>query len=71
LGHPADKVLSVLKDRIDLKGVDIADPYEVCHRAKQTRDHFPLSEHKTSSLGELVHLDVWGPYRVTSRDGFK
>nr|GEW31011.1 reverse transcriptase domain-containing protein [Tanacetum cinerariifolium] len=39
-------------------------------RAKQTMDPFLLSKHKTSSLGELVHLDVWGPYKVTSKDGF-
>ncbi|GJW75060.1 putative RNA-directed DNA polymerase [Tanacetum coccineum] len=65
LGHLADQVLGVLKNRIDLKGIHTAEPYEVCHGAKQTREPFPLSEHKTSSLGELVHLDVWGPYRVT------
>lgn len=39
-------------------------PCEVCHKAKQTREPFPLSEHKTSKLGELIHLDVWGPYKV-------
>ncbi|GJV00859.1 putative transcription factor interactor and regulator CCHC(Zn) family protein [Tanacetum coccineum] len=71
LGHPTDQFLSVLKDRIDLKGAHIADPCEVCHKAKQTRDPFPLNEHTTSSLEELVHLNVWGQYRVTSRDGFK
>ncbi|GJV43753.1 putative RNA-directed DNA polymerase [Tanacetum coccineum] len=31
LGHLADQVLSDLKDRIDLKGVDIADPCESPH----------------------------------------
>ncbi|XP_071704792.1 uncharacterized protein [Rutidosis leptorrhynchoides] len=39
--------------------------------AKQTRDSFPLSDHKTTSLGELVHLDLWGHFKVQSRDGFK
>nr|GEY98913.1 ribonuclease H-like domain-containing protein [Tanacetum cinerariifolium] len=28
--------------------------------AKQTREHFPLSGHKSTVLGELVHLDLWG-----------
>ncbi|GJU08628.1 VIER F-box protein 2 [Tanacetum coccineum] len=32
-------------------------------QAKQTREPFPLSEHKSTGLGELVHLDLWGPYR--------
>ncbi|GJV26785.1 ribonuclease H-like domain-containing protein [Tanacetum coccineum] len=45
--------------------------YPAEHRAKQTREPFPLSDHVSSSLGELVHLDLWGPYRVTSSEGFK
>ncbi|KAI3500537.1 hypothetical protein L1887_36359 [Cichorium endivia] len=70
LGHPSDKVLTVLKDRLSL-GSDNLPPCEVCHKAKQTREPFPLSNHKTCSLGDLVHLDVWGPYRVSTRDGFR
>ncbi|GJW21020.1 ribonuclease H-like domain-containing protein, partial [Tanacetum coccineum] len=47
------------------------DCYVVCHMAKNTRELFPLSDHKSKSLGELVHLDLWGPYRVPIREGFK
>ena len=43
----------------------------ICHKAKQTREPFPLSDHKSVSIGDLIHCDIWGPYRVTSRDGFK
>ncbi|GJY21324.1 ribonuclease H-like domain-containing protein [Tanacetum coccineum] len=39
--------------------------------AKQTREHFPLSDHKSKTLGELVHLDLWGPYKVHSREGYR
>ncbi|KAJ0909446.1 putative RNA-directed DNA polymerase [Helianthus annuus] len=70
LGHPADQVLSILKDEIGVTDV-FKHPCEICHRAKQTRVPFPLSEHKTKNVGDIVHLDVWGPYKVTSRDGFK
>ncbi|GJU36840.1 ribonuclease H-like domain-containing protein [Tanacetum coccineum] len=38
---------------------------------KQTREPFPLSDHVSTELGELVHLDLWGPYKVTSREGFR
>ncbi|KAK1441129.1 hypothetical protein QVD17_06967 [Tagetes erecta] len=31
---------------------------EVCHRAKQHRVPFPLSNHKSKGIGDLVHLDV-------------
>lgn len=71
LGHPADQVLHLLKSRLNLDGKTSLSPCEVCHRAKQTRESFPLSDHKTTGLGDLVHLDVWGPYRVTSRDGYR
>ncbi|GKC49112.1 ribonuclease H-like domain-containing protein [Tanacetum coccineum] len=40
-------------------------------QAKQTREPFPLSEHKSTVLGELVHLDLWGPYRVVSKEGHR
>ncbi|GJS12195.1 putative reverse transcriptase domain-containing protein [Tanacetum coccineum] len=66
-----DEVLTVLKDKIDLENDENGGPYEICHRSKQTREPFPLSDHKTTSLGDLIHLDVWGPYRVTSREGFR
>ncbi|KAI3788114.1 hypothetical protein L2E82_00783 [Cichorium intybus] len=70
LGHPSDQVLGVLKHKLNL-GNDRLSLCEVCHKAKQTREPFPLSSHKSSALGDLVHLDVWGPYRVSTRDGFK
>ncbi|KAF5754617.1 putative RNA-directed DNA polymerase [Helianthus annuus] len=70
LGHPSDQVLAVLKDKFGVKSVDHG-LCDVCHRAKQVRVPFPLSEHKTKAIGELVHLDIWGPYKVTSYEGYK
>ncbi|KAJ0599026.1 putative RNA-directed DNA polymerase [Helianthus annuus] len=70
LGHPSDQVLAVLKERLKIQSSE-HDPCDVCHRAKQVRVPFPLSEHKTKSVGDLIHLDVWGPYKVTSYDGYK
>ncbi|GJY55455.1 ribonuclease H-like domain-containing protein, partial [Tanacetum coccineum] len=32
---------------------------------------FPLSDHKSSKLGDRIHLDLWGPYKVTSSEGFR
>ncbi|GJU79091.1 ribonuclease H-like domain-containing protein [Tanacetum coccineum] len=46
-------------------------PCDICHKAKQTRGYFPLSENKTTFFGQLIHLDVWGPYKVVSREGFR
>ncbi|GKA71085.1 ribonuclease H-like domain-containing protein [Tanacetum coccineum] len=63
VGHPADQVLKVLKDKINIDDL-ITGPCDVYHKAKKTREPFPLSSHKTNDLGQLVHLDVWGPYNV-------
>ncbi|GJU86702.1 putative RNA-directed DNA polymerase [Tanacetum coccineum] len=63
LGHPSDQVLGVLKQDIDIDNIKESDPCEVCHKAKQTRESFPLSEHQTTDIDQIVHLDVWGPYR--------
>ncbi|GJW30331.1 putative RNA-directed DNA polymerase [Tanacetum coccineum] len=71
VGHPADQVLSVLSDKISFKTGDHVSACDICHKAKQTMEPFPLSDHKSVKLGELIHLDVWGPYKVISRDGYK
>lgn len=42
---------------------------DVCFRAKQTRDVFPLSTHTATSSFGLIHCDLWGPYRTPSSCG--
>ncbi|GJR53325.1 ribonuclease H-like domain-containing protein [Tanacetum coccineum] len=71
LGHPADQVLNVLKKDIVFEKANDEIVCEVCQKAKQTREPFPLSDHITKQLGDLVHLDLWGPYKMASREGFK
>ncbi|GJT37724.1 putative RNA-directed DNA polymerase [Tanacetum coccineum] len=70
LGHPSDQVLKVLEHELVFDNCDLGH-YEICQRSKQTREPFPLSEHKSSVLVELVHLDLWGPYRIASKEGFR
>nr|GEW63010.1 ribonuclease H-like domain-containing protein [Tanacetum cinerariifolium] len=71
LGHPADQVLSMLQKDLNISDNTSVPMCEICQRAKQTREPFPLSDHKSKSLGELIHLDLWGPYRVHSRECYK
>ncbi|GJQ92446.1 hypothetical protein Tco_0003585 [Tanacetum coccineum] len=40
-------------------------------QAKQTREPFPLSDHKSTAVGHLGHLDVWGPYKIRSKKGYR
>ncbi|GKC29124.1 ribonuclease H-like domain-containing protein [Tanacetum coccineum] len=60
LGHPAKPVMNVLKKSLifDKSNKDLC--CEVCQRAKQTREPFLLSDHVSTSLGELMHLDLRG-----------
>nr|GEZ22664.1 ribonuclease H-like domain-containing protein [Tanacetum cinerariifolium] len=66
-----DLVLHVLKDSLNFDKSDNTGCCKICQRAKQTREHFPLSYHKSKNLGDLVHLDLWGPYKVASSEGFR
>ncbi|GKA93397.1 ribonuclease H-like domain-containing protein [Tanacetum coccineum] len=71
LSHPSDQVLSILSKSIKLKYGNHISPCDIYHKAKQTREPFHFSNHKSMSIGDPVHLDLWGPYRVVSRDGYK
>nr|GEZ59418.1 ribonuclease H-like domain-containing protein [Tanacetum cinerariifolium] len=71
LGHPANQVLKLLKGSLNLSNIDHEGPCEVCHKAKQTKGSFHLSENKSTVFGQLMHLDVWGSYKVINREGFK
>ncbi|GKA00700.1 ribonuclease H-like domain-containing protein [Tanacetum coccineum] len=61
LGHPAGQVLFVLKKDLNISDNTTVPMCEVCQMAKQTREPFPLSDHKSKSLGELIHLDFLFP----------
>ncbi|GJS26885.1 ribonuclease H-like domain-containing protein [Tanacetum coccineum] len=71
LGYPLEHVLNVLKDSLLIDKKDNIGCCEIYQRAKQTREPFSLSDHTSKCLGDLVHLDLWGPYKVTSYEGFR
>ncbi|GKC24684.1 ribonuclease H-like domain-containing protein, partial [Tanacetum coccineum] len=71
LGHLAEPVLNVLKDSLQIDKKDNIVCCEIFQRAKQTKEPFPLSDHTSKCLGDLVYLDLWGPYKVTSSEGFR
>lgn len=45
--------------------------YTICPLARQTRLPFPTIHNKTVTLFELVHKDVWCPYRQCTYNGYK
>ncbi|XP_071714361.1 uncharacterized protein [Rutidosis leptorrhynchoides] len=66
LGHPSDHVLNILKGDLKISKIGSHDHCEVCHKAKQTKDPFLLSDHVSYKLGQLVHMHVWGPYKIVA-----
>ncbi|XP_071688346.1 uncharacterized protein [Rutidosis leptorrhynchoides] len=71
LGHPIKRVLNLLKHDLEWSGDSNDHICDTCHKAKKTREPFPLSDHKSTALGDLIHLELWGPYKITSRDVYK
>ena len=41
----------------------------ICPIAKQSRLPFPTSLSHSISVFDIIHGDVWGPYRVPNHDG--
>ncbi|XP_062076002.1 uncharacterized protein LOC133780145 [Humulus lupulus] len=68
MGHPSEKIVKLLPFLNNSKGF-LTKGCEVCHRAKHSRDSFPLSANKSTRIFELVHCDLWGPYDETSSCG--
>ncbi|CAL1405238.1 unnamed protein product [Linum trigynum] len=66
LGHPSPEKASFLFSSIQNKcKVDACDS---CIRAKQTRLPFPRSSIRTNRCFELVHVDIWGGFKVPTQN---
>ncbi|GJT43032.1 retrovirus-related pol polyprotein from transposon TNT 1-94 [Tanacetum coccineum] len=70
LGHPSAKIAELLPDVGSRSTSNLVNKVcDVCLRAKQSRDHFPISENKATDIFELIHCDLWGGYRTLSSCG--
>ncbi|KAL0435616.1 UNVERIFIED_CONTAM: Retrovirus-related Pol polyprotein from transposon RE1 [Sesamum radiatum] len=62
LGHASLQAIKHIPDVISSDAVSEM-PCDACHKAKQTRIPFPMSSSHSLSSFDLVHLDLWGPYK--------
>ena len=70
MGHPSDRVVMMIPTfRNSSSSHNLHKVCEVCPQAKQHRHSFPLSNSRASSKFELIHYDLWGPYRTLSTCG--
>ncbi|XP_019267483.1 PREDICTED: uncharacterized protein LOC109244795 [Nicotiana attenuata] len=44
---------------------------DVCPQARQTRLPFPISQIRSSSIFDLIHIDTWGPFKTSTYNGYK
>ncbi|GJU85880.1 ribonuclease H-like domain-containing protein [Tanacetum coccineum] len=71
LDHPSNQAVDMLQQDLNFTKDSHVSPCDIYHKAMQTREPFPFSDHQTTDIGELIHLDMWGPYKVVSKDGFR
>nr|GEX60556.1 ribonuclease H-like domain-containing protein [Tanacetum cinerariifolium] len=60
-----DQVLNVLRPNLLFENDKSDVMCETCQMAKQTREPFPFSDHVSTELVKLVHLNLWGPYKTS------
>ncbi|CAH9127589.1 unnamed protein product, partial [Cuscuta epithymum] len=70
LGHPSLSVLRLVNclNKSSFKQVQNKE-CDACLRAKQTRDVFKINDGRAGEPFELIHCDVWGPYRFSASCG--
>jgi len=70
MGHPSHKIVRMLPIISNTcKSEEFNKVCEVCEKSKQTRNSFPSSDHHVTAIFELIHCDLWGPYRTPSSCG--
>ena len=62
MGHPAATVINKMSVMTPVEST-LFSTCDVCLQSKQHRLPFPVSESHTYQLFDLVHCDLWGPYK--------
>ena len=65
LGHPFNKVIELLPV-VDTNSNKCTESCEVCFRTKQSQGEFMTSGNKAYHIFEMIHCDLWGPYKTHS-----
>lgn len=68
LGHPSIGAMYNIPSIRNKVNDNIQEHCSVCPMAKQSRLKFPSSESKSNSIFQLVHVDLWGPYKRPTFD---
>ena len=68
LGHPSAVKIQLLHNELQIPSSlsTLSSHYQIFHLAKQRRIPFISNNHMSTNPLELVHIDVWGPYHVST-----
>jgi hypothetical protein len=66
LGHLTQSRLSLLHDVLPSIACKFTTVCTVCPLARHRRLSFPTSSSISSSIFDLIHVDIWGPFSVQS-----
>jgi len=72
LGHPSSNVLSLLPSSLGIvcnSRKNKGNFCEICFCATKTRNQFPINQVNAKEVFDLIHCDIWGPYRTSSTCG--
>ncbi|KAL0309706.1 UNVERIFIED_CONTAM: Retrovirus-related Pol polyprotein from transposon TNT 1-94 [Sesamum radiatum] len=68
LGHASVEAIKHIQE-VDCTEFSSNIPCDTCHKAKQSRIPFPVSSSHATAIFDLVHMDLWGPYKANSISG--
>ena len=61
-----------MSSTLHLKPISCKDFYcSICHLAKQKHLSFVSNNNLTFAAFDLIHIDIWGPFKIVTFDGFK
>lgn len=65
LGHPSIttmKHFGMVDSRMLAEAAQVIESFEICVKAKQTRDPFPVLNRRSTELFDMVDADLWWPF---------
>nr|KYP41111.1 Retrovirus-related Pol polyprotein from transposon TNT 1-94 [Cajanus cajan] len=71
LGHIPISVYKLIANKIKLSSIDSTYHCSTCNIAKQNRLPFPNPNKFSPSCFDLIHADIWGPFKQPTYDGFR
>ncbi|KAL2921093.1 Retrovirus-related Pol polyprotein from transposon RE1 [Bienertia sinuspersici] len=71
LGHAPMRRIQKIEGLNGCKNSDEKDVCIICQLVRFIKLPYTISQLRASKPFELIHLDIWGPYKVSARGGYK